>query len=121
MEQYGFSKLIISLNDYTSGVLGNQEWETVTKQRINELKETASESSKYDEATIAEMKAELDTCEIALKYKINNIYYYNNYWKLEILDEISVAKNEIYLGKDIEKNQKLVDDRIAALDKDDHI
>lgn len=120
MEQYGFSKLIISLNDYTSGVLGNQEWETVTKQRINELKETASESSKYDEATIAEMKAELDTCEIALKYKINNIYYYNNYWKLEILDEISVAKNEIYLGKDIEKNQKLVDDRIAALDKDDY-
>ena len=35
----GFSKLIMSLTSYTSGVLGNQEWETVTKQKIIELKE----------------------------------------------------------------------------------
>lgn len=92
----------------------------MTKQRITELKEIVSETGKYDEATIAESKAELDTCEIALKYKINNIYYYNNYWKLEILDEISSAKNEIYLGKNVETNQKLVDQRIAALEKDDY-
>jgi len=117
----GFAKLIISLTDYTSGVLGNQEWEIMTKQRINELKEVISETSKYDEITIAQSKAELDVCEIALKYKINNIYYYNDYWKLEILDEITLAKNEIYLGKNVEANQKLVDQRIASLDKDDYL
>lgn len=116
----GFAKLIMSLTDYTTEILGNQEWETSTKQRINEIKELISESSKYDETTVAELKAELDVCEIALKYKINNVYYYNNYWKIEILDEISSAKNEIYLGKDVEANQKLVDQRIAALDKDDY-
>ncbi len=116
----GFAKLIMSLTGYTTEMLGNQEWETVTKQRITELKGIISESSKYDEITVAELKAELDICEIALKYKINNVYYYNDYWKIEILDEISSAKNEMYLGKEIEANQKLIDQRIAALDKDDY-
>lgn len=110
----------MSLNDFTIGIMSEQDWQTETKDSIATLKELVKETNTYDKETIASAKADIDTNELSLKYNINLVYYYNEYWKINALEEIRTAKNDIYLGKDVEKNEKFVNGRVSALDKDDY-
>ncbi len=73
----------------------------------------------YDDETIADIKAAIDTYEIALECNINYMYY-SYYWKTEALSEIESTKYVIYLGYDTEENQTKVNDRITALKEDNY-
>ena len=84
-------------------------------------------SSNYDKQSIAETKAELETYEIALKNNINYIFYYNdNYWKIQILNEIKTAKMNLILNEDLqdskikEYNEKIINEGVTLLEKDNY-
>jgi len=118
----GFSKLAMTLNNYGTQIIGqNEEWKEDMKSEIASLKANVnSKESGYDEASIAEMKSKLETYELALKYNVNYIYYYNNYWKIEALNQIQNAKYDLIFDKNKEENEKSIDKIIKALENNDY-
>jgi len=123
----GFANLIISLNDFAMGVM-NEEWQTEMKEQIADMKKTLeSNENHYDAYSNAEMKAEMETYELALKYNINYLYNYSeNYWKVVALSEIKEAKlnlnlNSVMKDEEVQKdNEKIINDRIELLEKDNY-
>lgn len=101
--------------------LQNEEnWKEQMKEQIVSLKrEIENESAHYDKETIANMKAELETCEIALKNNINYLYYYDNSnWKINLLDEIKMTKLNMIMNENIQ-DEKIVEEKINLLEKND--
>lgn len=116
----GFSNLIIKLNDFTVNMMGESDWKTTMQDEIS-MRKSSIEANKYDESTAARMKAELETYELALKYDVNYMFYYNSYWKIDILSEIEDAKNNSFLGIEKELNDKKATERISLLEKNDYL
>ena len=80
----------MKLNDFTVDMMGQADRKSNIQDEISYRKSTI-EGNKYDEVTVARMKAELETYELALKYDINYIFYYNSYWrKLQPIKEILI-------------------------------
>ena len=109
----------MKLNDFTVDMMGQADWKSNIQDEISYRKSTI-EGNKYDEVTVARMKAELETYELALKYDINYIFYYNSYWKIDVLSEIEEAKYNSFLGLDKQENNKIIEERIELLEKNDY-
>lgn len=109
----------MKLNDFTVDMMGQADWKSNIQDEISYRKSTI-EGNKYDEVTVARMKAELETYELALKYDINYIFYYNSYWKIDALSEIEEAKYNSFLGLDRQENNKTIEERIELLEKNDY-
>ena len=104
----------------------NANWKEDMKERIAAMKKTVeTESMHYDKESLAALKAELETFELALKCDINYIYIYDmSYWKMGLLNDIQNARMEIILNDGYELNQdqeKFVEDRIRLLENNDFI
>lgn len=117
----GLAKLITVLNDSMSYYMNEEEnWQNEMKERIASMQKTIdTEGSHYDKESLAELKAEKETYDIALKCNVNYIYYmsYNN-WKIQILQEIQNAKIQALLSNSTE-DSKNVDKLVGLLEKDD--
>ncbi len=100
-------------------MIEDADWKSNIQDEISYRKSTI-EGNKYDEVTVARMKAELETYELALKYDINYIFYYNSYWKIDVLSEIEEAKYNSFLGLDKQENNKIIEERIELLEKNDY-
>ena len=123
----GLANLVISLNGYVSYFM-EENWKEEIQTQIAEMKRTLESSENhYDTYSNAEIRAQMETYELALKYDINYLYNYSpNYWKVKALSEIEVAKQNLILNRDIKdegiqkENEKIVNERIEALEKNDH-
>ncbi len=109
----------MSLSDFAIDIMEDQDWKEATKEEISYLK-SSLETEKYDERSIAETKAQIETYELSLKYDINYIYSYSDYWKIDALNEMQEAKCNIFLKDNMEENQKIVNNRISIIEKDDY-
>lgn len=99
-------------------------WKEDTKERIAAMKKTTeTEGLHYDKESLAALKAEIYTCELALKYDINYIYIYDSSnWKIKLLSEIQNTKMESILNEATEleeEQEKLIQDKIRLLEKND--
>ena len=123
----GLANLVMSLTDYASYFM-NENWKEEIQTQIADMKRTLeSNENHYDTYSNAEMRAQMETYELALKYDINYIYYYSdNYWKIKALSEIEEAKLNLILNSEIKDevvqkdNEKVVNERIEALEKNDY-
>lgn len=124
----GLSHLVMMLNNVPAVLVQDEEdWKTRMKEEISQMKKSVeSESGLYDKATIAEMKAKIDTYELALENDINyNGYYFNGNWKIELLNEIEEQKQDLYMNEELmdeeskNKEEKAINEKISALKKDD--
>jgi ABC-2 type transport system permease protein len=121
LQECGLAKLVMLMGQMPSYYLQNEEnWKEQMKEQIVSLKrEIENESAHYDKETIANMKAELETCEIALKNNINYLYYYDNSnWKINLLDEIKMTKLNMIMNENIQ-DEKIVEEKINLLEKND--
>lgn len=122
----GLANLAMSLNNLANNYTQSEdEWKQALKDQISSMKKSLEqENIHYDEESLARTKGQMETYELALKYKVNYIYAYNpNYWKTKILSEIEEAKINLELNKEIEKQrvffEKIVNERVAILENDD--
>ncbi len=97
----GLAGLISALNDYTGSFFNQDEnWKENMKEQIANLQRTIDlESSHYDRESLAGLKAEKETYEIALECNINYNSFYGNNWKSELLQEIMDKKQELILNE----------------------
>ncbi len=121
----GFSKLVVSLGGM---VISSSEtsWQEFTKEEIEMLKvEIETNKSHYDKATIAEMKAELETYELSLKYNVNYTYGYGDDWKYNLLSEIQSAKTELAITNaeeqvKIKEQEQIINKNIKLLETNNY-
>ena len=121
----GFSYLITNLNGMvTNYYTEDGEWQELMRDNITSIKKTLETGTNlYDLNALAQMKAEMETYEIALKYNINYMYYNGFYWKVQALDEIQEAKvsQNLSVNEDEkEKYEKFVTERENLLAKDNY-
>lgn len=124
----GLAKLVMALNELPNYYTENSEnWKEQMKEQISSMKKMMeTEGVHYDKESLANLKAELETYEIALKNDINYIYSYDNSnWKIQLLNQIQSAKSNLIMNENIqsneakEENEKIVNDRIKLLEKND--
>lgn len=117
----GLAKAVKALNEFSNSFF-EENWQEEMKTQISDMKhEIEKESKHYDEETIASMKSQVETYEIALENEVNMIYYNGMYWKVDALNEIQEAKYNLAMGygkKD--DNEKIVNDRIILLKSNDY-
>lgn len=93
------------------------------QENITDIKKSLeSPSEHYDRETRAEMQAEMETYELAVKYDINYMYYYQNTWKVELLSEIQELKSRLLLTDLDEKKNELqstINKDVNMLEKND--
>lgn len=118
----GFANLIMSLNNFTESYAQNEDWKNdIQEEIISRKRILESQDNHYDRESNALTRAEMETYEIALKYDINYLYYYNQYWKIQMLEEIQNAKVNLILNESIndekvkEDNEKIINQRIELL------
>jgi len=102
----------------------NANWKEDMKERIAAMKKTIeTDGMHYDKESLAALKAELETFELALKYDVNYIYIYDmSYWKMRLLNDIQNTRMEIILneGSNLsQEKEKFINDRIKLLEKND--
>ena len=105
-----------------------EEWQTQMKENIADMKRDIENGEQnYSLETIAQMKSDIYTYEIALKHNINYFYYYNSmYWKVQALSEIRDMKyqlvlNDLSLTSEEKQNyEKAINDRENALKEDNY-
>lgn len=124
----GLAKLVMLLNDMPTYYSENIEnWQDRMKEDIASMKkEIETDGIHYDKESIAVLKAQMETYQIALECNINYVYYFNfDNWKIQLLNQIQEAKEKIILNggiqgnKIIEMNGEIVTDRVNLLKKDD--
>lgn len=122
----GLAKLVMWISGMPSYFMENEEnWKEQMSEQIASMKrEIEAGSAHYDRETLANMKAEFETYEIALNNNINYLYFYDgSNWKISLLNEIETAKANIILNEENEEvrkeNEKIVRDNVNLLEKND--
>lgn len=118
----GLAKLVMAISELPGYYMENNEnWKEDMKERIASMKKTLeTEGMHYDKESLASLKAELETCELALKFDINYMYIYDNFnWKMQLLNEIQDTKLENLLNGGT-KSEKIIEDKISLLEKNDY-
>lgn len=100
----------------------DDKWKEYTESQITDLKTTIqTEKGHYDDQTLAQMQAQLETYELSLKYDVNFIYG-NDTWKGNLLYEIQDLKENIALaekrGGAAEDTKKEVNEKIKLIESD---
>lgn len=117
----GLAKLIMSLNNSMGYLMSNEEnWQSTMKEQIADMqKEIQTQGTHYDRESLANLKAQKETYEIALKCNINYMYYigYDN-WKIQVLNEIQTEKIKDFLNSESQDNRD-TNKLIELLEKDD--
>lgn len=123
----GLANMISALSEYSVSFIAddNENWKENMQEQISSMQRTIeTEGAHYDRESLAELKAEKETYEIALRNNINYDFYgvYNT-WKNELLHEIMSAKQDIILGKengqDTREQEDFVNKRISLLEGND--
>lgn len=104
----GLVKVMQNINANTEIANSVFDWRTETKTEIESLTKTLAEEN-LDEITKRNLQIELEKCQLAIQYDINQ---YNDYWKSDILNQVVALKQE--QGKENEA-LKLIE----ILEKDD--
>ena len=123
----GLANMISALSGYANNFMtdNDENWKEVMNEQIASMQKTIEiEGMHYDRETLADLKAEKETYEIALRNNVNYSFYgiYNT-WKNELLNEIMSAKKDIILGKengqDTKEQESFVNERISLLESND--
>lgn len=124
----GLAKLVMSITNIPSYYIEDSEnWKEQMKEQISSMKKTIeTEGAHYDRESLANLKAEVETYELALKNDVNYIYFYDNSnWKIQLLSQIQTAKHDVHMSEGMqdnkvkEENEKIVNERIKLLEKND--
>lgn len=124
----GLAKLVMAISDIPGYYMENSEnWKEQMKEQISSMKKTIeTEGAHYDRESLANLKAEVETYELALKNDVNYIYIYDNSnWKTQLLSQIQTAKYNVIMSESMqdskakEENEKIVKERVNILEKND--
>lgn len=86
----GLVKIMEKFNNNIEYASTTYNWKDDINSQIENYKKML-ENKELDDETLRIAEIQLEKCELALKYNINP---YNNYWKTEILNEITAERDE---------------------------
>lgn len=104
----GLVKIMQNINEHSEVMYSTFDWRAETKYEIENIKKVLSQEN-LDEENRRELQIQLEKCELAIQYDINQ---YNDYWKSDILNQVVGLKQE--QGKENEASKL-----IEILKKDD--
>ena len=121
LASFGLAKAVKALNDFSYSFY-DSDWKEEMKKQITDMKyEIEKEAKHYDQETLANLKAQVETYELAIENDVNMMSYNGSFWKFDILVEIQEAKYNLEMNygqkSDIEKS---INDRIDLLKNDDY-
>jgi len=120
----GMTKLVAFSMGMVEEIANNEQWKEEINTQIEEQKRQLQDHT-YDAVSYANIKAQMETNELALRYNINN--YSNMYanWKNTLLEDILQAKASLYTLDEtqtqvIKEKEQTIQNMITLLEKDDY-
>lgn len=104
----GLVKIMKKINENEQVLYNTIDWRTENKYELENIKKVLAQEN-LDEVTKRDIQLQVEKCELAIQYDINQ---YNDYWKSDILNQVVGLKQE--QGKENE-----VSKLIELLKKDD--
>lgn len=85
----GLVKIMQNIDENSEVAYSTFDWRTETKYEIENIKKVLSQEN-LDEENRRELQIQLEKCELAIQYDINQ---YNDYWKSDILNQVVALKS----------------------------
>lgn len=122
----GITKLVAFSTGVIEEFASNEQWkEELTRQVEEQKRQLQSTEHTYDAESYANLKAQMETNELALKYTINNYNYIYADWKNSLLDTIQQEKTNLYILEEtqteaIQQKQESIQKMITLIEKNDY-
>lgn len=104
----GLVKIMQNINEHSEVMYSTFDWRAETKYELENCKNVLKNEN-LDEGTKRDIQMQIEKCELAIQYDINQ---YNDYWKSDILNQVVALKS-------VEGKKTEVSKLIEILKKDD--
>jgi len=120
----GMTKLVAFSMGMVEEFANNEQWKETISTQIEEQKKQLQDHT-YDAVSYANIKAQMETNELALQYNINNYSNMYAYWKNTLLENIEQEKANLYTLEEtqtqvIKEKEQAIQTMIILLEKDDY-